>query len=112
MLPSEVSRHVLLVLANISTPTIHLSNIGTLIRIALRNDSVQPLLEVNLGNVVLLLPVLVLGVGDEAADVAGVGETEERIIAGPEIIVTLHIELVSLLLSEDVQLLSLFVEVL
>ena len=71
---------------------------------------VYPLLEVLLGEVVLLLAVLVLGVGLEPADVAVVGPAEPplaRALPGHQLAVALRVVEVPLLLRADGRLASL-----
>jgi len=62
---SVVSQHILLVLAQVITVRVR-----TGVRPTGRHHRVNPLLEMELGKVVLFLPVLVLGVRYKAADLA------------------------------------------
>ena len=65
MLASVVPQHVLLVLAKIVAV-----KVWTRVRSCGRHHCINPLLEMELGQMILLLPVLVLGVRHKATDLA------------------------------------------
>ena len=83
VLAGVVPQHVLLVLAKVVA-----LKVRTSVRPGGRHHRVDPLLEVELGKVVLLLPVLVLRVRHEPADLALVSRhTHARLF---ELLVCLH----------------------